>query len=166
MNFKRAVIMAIVLMVAGLVANHFYLRPEARVKDAVARAIAACENVDRVAVESFFHPAFSDSLGLGGPEWMQILDYSWQRYKQIDLKLIQPEIEIDGDEAVLRCHIRVEATIGKTIGQSSPPMRPMVLRKNVELRLRHDDAGWRLVGVGDVTAAEWGVPVGKVLGKP
>ncbi|MDP8222399.1 MAG: hypothetical protein P9L99_03500 [Candidatus Lernaella stagnicola] len=161
---KRWIAIAVLLLVVGAVVHHCYLRPEAKVEAAVVAAITAIENEDRDAVKAFFHPQFQDLLGLGAEEWMMLLDYSRERYKQVDIKLIQPDVEVDGEKATFRCHVRVDATVAETISKQGPPSRPTAYRQNVELTLAKDGSTWRLVGIGDVTAAEWGIPVDRILG--
>lgn len=160
---KKILWLALPTVLLAIVVHNCYLSPEAQVKRAVKAALVAVERQDVDQVMAFFHPAFSDSLGFAADQWRLLLDYSWQRYKDVDVTLIQPTITVDGDMAKMTFHARVDATLAASLREDAQPVRPSAYRQNVDITLKKDGAAWKLLDIGDITAAEWGIPVDKAL---
>jgi ketosteroid isomerase-like protein len=160
---KHFILPALVLLIAVAALYHYRLSPEARVKRAVVDGIKACENADLESVMAFFHPDFADSLGFDSEAWRALLAWSFAYYKNVDVKLIQPVIAVTGETATFTSHVRVDATVATSMGTTGAPMRPTAYRQDVVLALSLHDGDWKLTNIGDVSAAEWGVPIQKVL---
>jgi hypothetical protein len=156
---RRAFVLVAVLFITALVVRQCWFTPEAQVKRTVKKAIAAIEQQDRDGLAEFLLPDFIDPLGFGREFWLAVADRTWKQWKDIKIRLLQPEISIRGKQAVIRFHAVVDATAAESIGPGKLPDRQTAGRQNVELVLVNGDGGWRLKQVGDISPAEWKVSI-------
>jgi hypothetical protein len=147
--------LGVLALIAGLIVRSCYFTPEARVKRALSKAIAALEEQNLDGVLAFIHPEFSDSLGLDRGAWTVILQATWARWKDIKVKLLQPKIAVSGRHAKVSFHAMVDATLASSMKPGQVPDRETFGRQNVELSLVEDGGVWRMTGVGDLTPSEW-----------
>lgn len=156
-NSRRITFLAIALLALGILAHHVWFSTKAQIERAVSRAVRALEDEDLAGVQAFFHADFKDGFGLDRESWTSLIQYSWRHWKDVNIRLLQPRIEIQGDRAVMRFHALAEATAAASIGAGQTPRRETATRQNVSLQLKKQDGHWRLTGVGDLTPVEWGI---------
>jgi hypothetical protein len=154
---SRACLIAVALAIAGaaLVARQCWFTPEARVERAVSQAVKAVERENLDGVLAFVDDSFSDAVGLDRAEWTRLLQDVWTKWKDIDIRLVQPTVVVNGREATVHCHALIDATAAATMGPGKTPDRQSGGRENLEMRLREIDGRWRLVGMGGATPGEW-----------
>lgn len=153
----RILLLGLVVATIAALLFHFHFSPEARIDRAVAGAVKALETEDDDALDAFFHPDFKDAFNLDKDTWLSLVQYSWQHWKDVKIRLLQPEIAIQGDRATMRFNAIAEATAADSIGPGKIPRRETATRQKVELQLSRENGEWRLIGVGDLSPAEWGV---------
>lgn len=159
MNKKYLIYLASLIILVCLVAYSCFLNPEARVKKAIFQARDAVENEEFETIEKFFADDFEDHFGFTKPDLMNVIQLSLEKWKDIDIKIIQLEITITDDKAEARFHVKGEATRASTLNKPGLPNRMGYGFQNIRFYLAKRDGKWRLVDWANINSETWDVPM-------
>ena len=156
MNRRRTILLIVAVAIAAIAVYSCYLTPKAQVERSLKRAIYDIEDQNAEKVIAYFADDFVDSFGFTKDQWAVVIAASMAQWTDIEIRLVQLQIEVDGDKATAKFHVVGEATRVASLG-SGLPDRQGYRWGNIGLQLVKRDGKWLLAGWSNVSAKAWGV---------
>ncbi len=156
MNRRRTILLIVAVAIAVVTIYSCYLTPQAQVERSLKRAIEDIKDRNSEKVIAYFADDFVDSFGFTKDQWALVVAASMEQWTDIDIRLVQLQIEVNGDNASAKFHVVGEATRVASLG-SGLPDRQGYRWGNIGLQLVKRDGKWLLAGWSNVSAKAWGV---------
>jgi len=156
MNRRRTILLIVAVAITVVTIYSCYLTPQAQVERSLKRAIEDIKDRNSEKVIAYFADDFVDSFGFTKDQWVLVVAASMEQWTDIDIRLVQLQIEVNGDNATAKFHVVGEATRVASLG-SGLPDRQGYRWGNIGLQLVKRDGKWLLAGWSNVSAKAWGV---------